>query len=376
MATKRFRRNRWEYRIRRIGLLPKPLYFAFKDEAEGDEYVAGLERQLDAGIIPAGFAESETALKTLDQAIKAYTHAVSVPLSDQKLLGVVREQQGGCTLSKVTFTWVDRWILQMKRVQNLAPSTIRHYVGATGRLLDWVDRSNPSLLVGGNPVRKLPKRYATYTDSDREALKQTGGKAKRDVERNTRLEPGWEQSIRLILGGAKPPNKQRTLELKHTRALQMLFELAVETAMRMNEIYTLSVDQVDLTRSTIFLNRTKNGDNRQVPVSSVAAALFEAYLKESLQPDGRLFPWWTGVEGSRERERVTALLSRQFARIFSAAGCPELHFHDLRHEATCRLFERTTLDYLEIAKITGHRDIRSLQRYANLRGSDLAKRMW
>lgn len=74
--------------------------------------------------------------------------------------------------------------------------------------------------------------------------------------------------------------------------------------------------------------------------------------------------------------RITSRLSRQFARVFDAAGCEDLHFHDLRHEATRRLYERTNLSDVEIASITGHRNLHMLKRYANLRGSVLAKRMW
>ncbi|MGS0893435.1 hypothetical protein ACVBGC_12960 [Burkholderia stagnalis] len=48
----------------------------------------------------------------------------------------------------------------------------------------------------------------------------------------------------------------------------------------------------------------------------------------------------------------------------------------MRHEATSRLYERTTLSDIQIAKITGHTDPKVLMRYANLRGSDLAARLW
>lgn len=75
-------------------------------------------------------------------------------------------------------------------------------------------------------------------------------------------------------------------------------------------------------------------------------------------------------------EKVTSRLSGQFGRLFDAAGCPDLTFHDLRHEATSRLYERTTLTDIQIAKITGHTDPKVLMRYANLRGSDLAARLW
>jgi integrase len=69
-------------------------------------------------------------------------------------------------------------------------------------------------------------------------------------------------------------------------------------------------------------------------------------------------------------------LSNQFARIFRYADVRGLTFHDLRHEATCRLYERTQLGDVQIARITGHKDPRMLLRYASLRGSDLAAQMW
>ncbi|KJV05562.1 tyrosine-type recombinase/integrase [Methylocucumis oryzae] len=69
-------------------------------------------------------------------------------------------------------------------------------------------------------------------------------------------------------------------------------------------------------------------------------------------------------------------LSRKWATIAQLAGCDGLHFHDLRHEAVCRLYEKTTLTDLQIAKISGHKDLKMLKRYSNLRGSDLAERLW
>lgn len=58
------------------------------------------------------------------------------------------------------------------------------------------------------------------------------------------------------------------------------------------------------------------------------------------------------------------------------AKCHDLHFHDLRHEATSRFFERTGLSDVQISRITGHRDPRMLRRYSNLRASDLAELLW
>ena len=91
---------------------------------------------------------------------------------------------------------------------------------------------------------------------------------------------------------------------------------------------------------------------------------------------GLLFPWWNGDVHDDVLRKTTSMLSQQFARVFDAAGCADLRFHDLRHEATSRLFERTHLSDIEISRITGHKDPRVLRRYSNLRGSDLAAKLW
>jgi hypothetical protein len=50
----------------------------------------------------------------------------------------------------------------------------------------------------------------------------------------------------------------------------------------------------------------------------------------------------------------------------TALGIINLHFHDMRHEATSRLFE-AGLTIPEVALATGHKDWKQLARYANLR---------
>ena len=50
---------------------------------------------------------------------------------------------------------------------------------------------------------------------------------------------------------------------------------------------------------------------------------------------------------------ISARLPQMFGRIFEAAGCGEFTFHSCRDEATCRLYEKTDLSDVEIAKILG-----------------------
>lgn len=363
MATKRKRGNRWEYRIPRKGLLPKPLYLSFTTEAEGDEYVRRLERLLDTGHVPPEFLTQPREYESITHVIRAYLLESHVADSDADLLGVLNQRIGKTRLTAINDDWAHSWITGLKRADRLSPGTIRHYVGALARCLDWGRRRGvPELVV--NPLRNLPRGYASYSPAD--------GPAVEDVSRDRRLTAEEEGAIRRVLAGEHVTDKQRPLTLEHRDALVCLFDLALETAMRLSEMYTLELPQIDLDQRTVFLERTKNGDKRQVPLSSVAMASLGSYLATANLSSGYVFPWYRGTD----RKRVTSLLSRQFGRIFRTAGCEGLHFHDLRHEATSRFYERTTLSDLQIAKITGHKDPRMLQRYANLRGSDLAGRLW
>lgn len=369
MATCYFRSGAWHFRVRRAKLLPNPIHFSFEDRAEGEAYAKRLEALLDRGIVPAEFAQKKQG--DLRFNLMRYQREVALTIDDDKLLNnLIERLPRTLRLVDVTFSWATDWVAGMKRELNLSPSTIRHYVGALSRALNWLVAHGD---MKANPLASLPKGYASYGAEDVRVVKKRGGEAKADEERDRRLQEGEEPEIRRLLAGGKPKSRQRALALNHADALALLFDMALETAMRMREMYTLDWKQVKLKERTIFLDKTKNGDKRQVPMSSVMVKLLESYKGDY---DGRLFPWWSGVHDPDELKRVTSLLSRQYDRLFNAAGAEDLHFHDLRHEATSRLFERTDLRDTEIMKITGHKDPRMLKRYANLRGSVLAAKLW
>ena len=64
----------------------------------------------------------------------------------------------------------------------------------------------------------------------------------------------------------------------------------------------------------------------------------------------------------------------RFTRLKEQCGIEDLRFHDLRHEATSRLFGKG-LNPVEVATITGHKDARMLMRYTHLRAEDLVERL-
>lgn len=368
MAMKRKRGSTWHYTVKRAGVLPKPLNLSFPDEAEGDAYVARLEQLLDAGIIPPEFAEQTGAIVTVGDAIREYRKAVSIGKADRPVLDLLVGEMGTTSVTRVDYTWVDRFVRNLKQKNNLAPSTIRHRVGAIARCYDWLMRKGD---VPGNPWRLLPKKYANYTEADQEVLAAVDLEAKQDVSRDRRLEGDEEKKIKAILSGE---NTDHGLTLKHRAALEFMLLLDLQTGMRMREVFTLWTNQFDLDKATIFLDKTKNGDRRQVPLFDTALTMCRNYLASI--PEGPAFPWvdWENFSDA-ELDRVTSLLSRQFNRVFATAGAKGLTFHDLRHEATCRLYEKTNFTDVEIAKILGWSSLRMALRYANLRGSTLATRV-
>ncbi len=101
------------------------------------------------------------------------------------------------------------------------------------------------------------------------------------------------------------------------------------------------------------------GTRRDVPLSSRAIATLQA-LPRSL--DGRVFPI------------AAETVKKAYHTAVERAEIDDLRFHDLRHEATSRFFERG-LDMMEVAAITGHKTLAMLKRYTHVRAADLARKL-
>lgn len=142
-----------------------------------------------------------------------------------------------------------------------------------------------------------------------------------------------------------------------------LVGLALETAMRRGELLALDWSRVDLSRRVAHLQDTKNGRPRGIPLSPRAAEILEG-----LQGDE---PSSTGLVFATTAEAVKLAFQRAVKR----AELEDFRFHDLRHEAISRLAERGDLSILEVAAISGHRDLRMLQRYTHLSVMKIAEKL-
>jgi integrase len=136
-------------------------------------------------------------------------------------------------------------------------------------------------------------------------------------------------------------------------------KLAVETGMRRSELVRLQWQDIDWGSKVARLADTKNGESRDVPLSSAAIEVL-SNLPHNI--DGRVFGCHPDV------------ITWQFAEVCKAIGIAGLRFHDVRHEATSRLFEKK-FNMMEVAAITGHKTLHMLKRYTHLKAADLAARL-
>ncbi|MEE4618918.1 site-specific integrase [Pseudomonas alliivorans] len=142
--------------------------------------------------------------------------------------------------------------------------------------------------------------------------------------------------------------------------LAYVFLLALETAMRQGEILGLKVSDVHLEDRYVRLNMTKNGQGRNVPLTRRAGDLFQVLIGK-LPGESKVF------------KLSSASADAMFRKIRDELHIFDLHFHDTRHEATTRLARK--VDVLDLARITGHKDPRSLMVYYNATAAEMAARL-
>lgn len=137
-----------------------------------------------------------------------------------------------------------------------------------------------------------------------------------------------------------------------------LFLLAIETAMRKSELLDLVWDNIFLEQRYLTIIDSKNSDKRDVPLSLAAIEILKI-----LQVRG----------GSSLFSVTSGTADTLFRRAVKKAGILNLTFHDSRHEALTRLARK--LDVLDLARMVGHRDPRSLMIYYNATASEIALRL-
>jgi len=136
------------------------------------------------------------------------------------------------------------------------------------------------------------------------------------------------------------------------------FLFALETAMRREEITGLVWGRVNVDRLHVKLDMTKNGDSRNVPLSTKAVVLLDR-MREFHKP----FDVHKDV------------LSSLFRRACITAGVEGATFHDARRTALTRMALSGKLSPYEIAEIAGHRSLKMALVYFKTDIKDIAAKL-
>ena len=319
MGSIRKRGNRWRAEIRKVGRPGESATFRTRGEA------AGWLVQREADLIAARLPDH-----TVREALRRFGREVSPTHKGERWeiarLGLLeRDPLAAVMLPDLQPRHLAEW--RDCRLKSVSGSTVRREMTLLRSVLK-VARAEWGWL-RADPLADIAKPIAPPS-------------------RRRRIAADEADRIVLALGydGGVPQNASQRV------ALAFLF--ALETAMRAGEI--LGLRPGDVGAKSVTLRATKNGDVRRVPLSPRAREILAL-----LPPADPVFDLEPGTRDALFRK------ARDRAQVV------DLHFHDSRAEAIWRLSKK--LDVLELARVIGHRDIKSLMLYYQADADELADRL-
>lgn len=322
--------SQWRAKVRKKGFSAQTDTFETRKEAEA--WAKKVESEMDQGL----FVSSKEAQRTtLGEALERYAKEVSAAKKsvDMEL----------CRIRK----WREH------------PLALRSLASLRG--MDFA-KYRDERLAAGKAANTIRLELAIVSHLFTIAKKEWGMESLANPVQAIRLPaPGRARSRRLV--GDEEERLLAACDTSRSSALKDLVVLALETAMRQGELLSLRWSNVDLQGTAAHLPETKNGESRDVPLSTRAIEMLRRRPR-SLKDDRVFFEW-----------RAASGLKHTWSRAVQRAGIDDLHFHDLRHEATSRLFEKPGFGIMEVAAITGHKTLTMLKRYTHLRVEDLAAKL-
>ena len=254
------------------------------------------------------------------------------------------------------------------RLVSLQNDSIAKYkvAGLSGKLMaEWRDKRlkevsgstvNRDLNLISHVINVARKEWGIHVDNPISMIRRPA----ENRARKRRLAPGEEERLLTELElTARSENGTYEAGGTHNPWMLPLVVVALESAMRRSELLALRWSDVFLSERFVRLHDTKNGDSRDVPLSTRAYMVLESLPRHI---SGKVFPT-TGDA-----------VKKAFTRAVERAGLGDFHFHDLRHEATSRIAEKLD-NVLELSAVTGHKTLTMLKRYYHPRARDLARKL-
>lgn len=315
--------NQWRAKIRKKGFPTASKTFPKKAHAE--RWAREIECSMDTGIYQDYRQASTTTLKELF--CRYETDVLPRKKSQTPVKAHIRQINniiGSTTLSALNSSVIAQY--RDLRTKTVSTETVRKELLLIRRvintaIIDWGIHSP-----NGNPVEHIrlpkPSQARTRRLSEEEELK--------------------------LLKSAKD----------YGGYIHNIVAFAIETAMRRGEIVKIQREDIDLEKCILEISETKTDIPRTIPLSPRALEIIQNDMPS------------TGYIWNIKPDSIT----HAFERVCRKANIQDLRFHDLRHEATSRLFEKG-LNIMEVSCITGHRDLKMLKRYTHLKAENLAKKL-
>lgn len=312
----------WQAQVRRKN--EKPLSKTFQSKQVAEQWARSVESQLDQGLF---VDRSETHTTTLADLIDRYliekTPYKKGSKQEAYRLNYLKNRLGHLVLSSIQSKHIASY-RDLRLSEGKAGATVVYELNYLYQLFDV------ALKDWGIPLVSNPAQLVRRPSIGR--------------GRNRRLS---DTELKKLL-----------YALKETHEIEAIVLLAIETGMRRSELLSMKWANVDTVNRFVVLPDTKNGEARSVPLSNYAVTL----LTKLPRTEDTVF--------STKPDSV----SQAFQRACKRVGIVDLRFHDLRHEATSRFFEKG-LNTMEVSSITGHKTLTMLKRYTHLKASDLAKKL-
>ena len=309
MATIRRRNNRYQVQIRTLGT--KSISKTFIKRADALSWAKKVEIEIEGGLFRSMADSRSVTLGSLfDRYIEEAIPLLKSPKSEINRTNLMKGRMQHMFATAVTSEYLATF--RDKRLREVSPQTVKHEVNLVRRVLKLAVAEWGLCLPHGVPfIRspKLPKGREKRLGSTQEAA---------------------------LLGCLNSPIKQ-------------VFQFALETAMRRGEIMNMHFEDIMFDKSLLRIPETKTSTPRVIPLSKKALEILGERQENCNQP----FPLNPDY------------VSQAFRKACKQLEIEDLHFHDLRHEAISRLFEKG-LSVAQVATISGHQDYRMLARYTHL----------
>jgi len=331
MATVTKRGKYWRAQVRRLGYPPQ--HKTFDTHAEAEAWARVVESEMDRGIF-ASRVEAERT--TLAEALKRYKAEIcsrkAHPAQEyQRVDRWLREPLAHRYLANLKGADFAQY-RDMRRAAGRAENTIRLELALVSHLFEIARKEwgMESLL---NPLKNIRKPSGSR-------------------ERDRRLRAGEYEQIAAALSDSENP------------CAVQAFDLAIETSLRQGMLVQVQWEWIDLERQVVTIPASfrRHGNKGVPPVLPLSKRAVEVLKSLPVRTSGPVLPTTANA------------LRCVWKRALKDLGIKDLRWHDLRHEAASRLFEKG-LHPLEVASITGHKSLTMLRRYTHLQPEALVAKL-